>query len=92
MAKGGKTNKQMLAMGRNLAKIANQMIYLSYVAAFCETARMAREAGLDVPNLVDVMRNSVSGDPLMTGWEKRLENGDRVDFRDVRLRPLTPAR
>ncbi len=62
----------------NIAKIANQMIYLSYVAAFCETARMAREAGLDVPNLVDVMRNSVSGDPLMTGWEKRLENGDRV--------------
>ncbi len=24
MAKGGKTNKQMLNMGRNLAKIANQ--------------------------------------------------------------------
>ena len=24
MAKGGKTNKQMLEMGRNLAKIANQ--------------------------------------------------------------------
>lgn len=24
MAKGGKTNAQMLAMGRNLAKIANQ--------------------------------------------------------------------
>lgn len=24
MAKGGKTNKQMLALGRNLAKIANQ--------------------------------------------------------------------
>lgn len=24
MAKGGKTNKQMLTMGRNLAKVANQ--------------------------------------------------------------------
>lgn len=24
MAKGGKTNKQMLQMGRNLAKVANQ--------------------------------------------------------------------
>lgn len=62
----------------NVAKIANQMIYLSYVAVFCEAARLAREAGLDVPGFVDVMRHSVAGDPLMTRWEERIENGDRV--------------
>ncbi len=62
----------------NVTKIANQMIYLSYVAAFCETARMVREAGLNVPNFIDVMRHSAAGDPLMTGWAERLENGDRV--------------
>jgi 2-hydroxy-3-oxopropionate reductase len=61
----------------NVAKIANQMIYLSYVAAFCETARMARESGLDIPNFVDVMSHCVAGDPLVTGWERRLESGER---------------
>ena len=62
----------------NFAKIANQIIYLSYVASFCEITDVGRELGLDVPMLVDVMRNSVSGRPMMTGWEQRLENGDRV--------------
>jgi 3-hydroxyisobutyrate dehydrogenase len=62
----------------NFTKIANQIIYLSYVASFCEVARVGGELGLDVPMLVDVMRNSVAGRPMMTGWEKRLENGDRV--------------
>ena len=62
----------------NFAKIANQVIYLSYVASFCEITRVGRELGVDVPQLVDVMRNSVAGRPMMTGWEKRLENGDRV--------------
>ena len=61
----------------NIAKIGNQMIYLSYVAAFCETMRLAREAGMDVNAMIDVMRHSVSGTPLMTKWEQRLENGDR---------------
>jgi 3-hydroxyisobutyrate dehydrogenase-like beta-hydroxyacid dehydrogenase len=62
----------------NFAKIANQIIYLSYVASFCEITRVGREIGVDVPQMVDVMRNSVAGRPMMTGWEKRLENGDRV--------------
>jgi 3-hydroxyisobutyrate dehydrogenase-like beta-hydroxyacid dehydrogenase len=62
----------------NFAKIANQIIYLSYVASFCEITRVGRELGVDVPQMVDVMRNSVAGRPMMTSWEKRLENGDRV--------------
>lgn len=62
----------------NFAKIANQVIYLSYVASFCEITRVGRELGVDVPQMVDVMRNSVAGRPMMTSWEQRLENGDRV--------------
>ena len=53
-------------------------MYLSYVATFCEIARLGGEIGVDVPQLVDVLRDSVAGRPMMTGWERRLENGDRV--------------
>jgi 3-hydroxyisobutyrate dehydrogenase len=61
----------------NFAKIANQVIYLSYVASVCETARMARELDLNMPTFVDVMRHSVAGRPMMTQWEERITNGDR---------------
>ncbi len=60
----------------NVAKLLNQNVYLSYVAAFCESLRLGRRAGLDVRTLLDVLRNSVAGDPLMTAWEKRIETGD----------------
>jgi len=60
----------------NIAKLINQNIYLCYVAAFCESMRLGRSAGLDVQTLLDVLRKSVAGDPLMTGWEKRIETGD----------------
>jgi len=60
----------------NIAKLINQSIYLCYVAAFCESMRLGRCAGLDVQTLLDVLRKSVAGDPLMTGWEKRIETGD----------------
>ena len=62
----------------NFTKIANQVIYLSYVASVCEIARAARGLNMDVPNFIDVMRNSVAGRPMMTHWEDRFENGDRV--------------
>jgi len=62
----------------NFTKIANQVIYLSYVASVCEIARAARGLDMDVPNFIDVMRNSVAGRPMMTHWEDRFENGDRV--------------
>lgn len=60
----------------NIAKLANQIVYLAYVAAFTEVAQLGRQAHLDVPTLVDVLRKSVAGAPLMTGWEKRIESGD----------------
>jgi 3-hydroxyisobutyrate dehydrogenase-like beta-hydroxyacid dehydrogenase len=60
----------------NIAKLANQAVYLAYVAAFTEVLRLGRAAALDVPTLVDVLRKSVAGAPLMTGWEKRIESGD----------------
>jgi len=60
----------------NIAKLINQNIYLCYVAAFCESMRLGRSAGLDVQTLLDVLRQSVAGDPLMTQWEKRIETGD----------------
>jgi len=62
----------------NFTKIANQVIYLSYVASVCEIAKAARGLGMDVPNFIDVMRNSVAGRPMMTHWEERFESGDRV--------------
>lgn len=62
----------------NFTKIANQVIYLSYVASVCEITRAARGMNMDVPNFIDVMRNSVAGRPMMTHWEDRFENGDRV--------------
>jgi 3-hydroxyisobutyrate dehydrogenase-like beta-hydroxyacid dehydrogenase len=60
----------------NTAKLLNQSIYLCYVAAFCESMRLGREAGLDFRTLLEVLRRSVAGDPLMTGWEKRIETAD----------------
>jgi 3-hydroxyisobutyrate dehydrogenase-like beta-hydroxyacid dehydrogenase len=60
----------------NVAKIANQIVYLSYVASFTEVARLGRHCGLDVLALIDLLRNSVAGAPMMTGWEKRIETGD----------------
>lgn len=68
----------------NIAKILNQNIYLVYVAAFCEAMRLGRAAGLDVNTLVEVMRQSVAGDPLMTGWEKRIETADLVPGWSIR--------
>lgn len=62
----------------NFTKIANQVIYLSYVASVCEIARAARGLQMDVPNFIDVMRNSVAGRPMMTHWEERFASGDRV--------------
>src|SRR5690348_15727539 len=60
----------------NVAKIANQIVYLSYVASFCEVAGLGREFGLDIPALVEVLRHSVAGSPLITGWERRIQTGD----------------
>ncbi len=60
----------------NIVKLLNQMIFLSYVASFCEAARLARQSGLNMVHVVDMLRNSVAGNPLMTGWEKHLVPAD----------------
>lgn len=60
----------------NVAKIANQLVYLSYVASFCEVAGLGYRYGLDMSKLVDVLRHSVAGAPLVTGWERRIETGE----------------
>ncbi len=60
----------------NIAKALNQSIFLSYVVAYCEAARLGRRAGLDVAQLVDMLRNSVGGNPLMTGWDRHIPTED----------------
>lgn len=55
-----------------LAKALNQIIYLSYVASFCEAAALGERAGIDVPVLLQALKVSVAGQPLMTGWDKRI--------------------
>jgi 3-hydroxyisobutyrate dehydrogenase-like beta-hydroxyacid dehydrogenase len=60
----------------SIAKLINQMVYLSYVASFCEAVAFGRRAALDVPALLDVLRTSVAGQPLLTGWEHQIETGD----------------
>jgi 3-hydroxyisobutyrate dehydrogenase-like beta-hydroxyacid dehydrogenase len=55
-----------------IAKAINQMIYLSYVASFSEAAALGDRAGLDMPVLLDVLKSSVAGNPLVTGWDARL--------------------
>jgi 3-hydroxyisobutyrate dehydrogenase-like beta-hydroxyacid dehydrogenase len=60
----------------NAAKLINQIVFLSYVALFCESAALGERAGLDVPTLLEALRTSVAGKPLMNGWEKHIEAGD----------------
>jgi 3-hydroxyisobutyrate dehydrogenase-like beta-hydroxyacid dehydrogenase len=60
----------------HLAKLINQMIYLGYVALFCEATSAADAAGLDRAELIDVLRHSVAGHPLATHWEERLITRD----------------
>ena len=59
-----------------LAKAINQAIYLSYAASFCEAAALGATSGLNVPVLLDVLRRSVAGKPLMTHWEERIASED----------------
>jgi 3-hydroxyisobutyrate dehydrogenase-like beta-hydroxyacid dehydrogenase len=58
------------------AKLINQAVYLSYAAVFCEAAAFGAVEGLDVPTLIEVLRASVAGRPLMTGWEGHIASGD----------------
>lgn len=57
-------------------KLINQAVYLSYVATYCEAVAFGQQAGLDVLPLLDVLRNSVAGNPLVTGWDSHIETMD----------------
>ncbi len=62
----------------NIAKLINQIVFLSYVALFCESAALGQRAGLDVPTLLEALRTSVAGKPLMNPWDKPIETGDHT--------------
>ena len=76
-----------------VAKLTNQSIYLSYVAVFCEATRLARDAGLDVSALFEVLRTSLAGQPLLTGWDRQIASGDKNPVFPIRevLRDLSLA-
>jgi 3-hydroxyisobutyrate dehydrogenase-like beta-hydroxyacid dehydrogenase len=60
-----------------IAKAINQIIYLSYVAVYCEGVALGSRAGLDVSALLDVLRTSVAGRPLeLTHWDEHIEQND----------------
>jgi 3-hydroxyisobutyrate dehydrogenase-like beta-hydroxyacid dehydrogenase len=62
----------------HFAKLLNQVVYLGYVALFCEATAAADAYGIKRDDMIDVLRHSVAGQPLSTHWEERLLNGDRT--------------
>ncbi len=76
-----------------LAKSINQAVYLSYVAAVCESVALGARGGLDVPVLLEVLRRSVGGMPMMTQWEVKIATQDLRPGFEVRrvLKDLSMA-
>jgi 3-hydroxyisobutyrate dehydrogenase-like beta-hydroxyacid dehydrogenase len=62
----------------HFTKLINQVVYLGYVALFCEATAAADAYGIERENLIGVLRHSVGGQPLSTNWEDRLLTGDRA--------------
>lgn len=62
----------------HFTKLVNQIVYLGYVALFCEATAAADAYGIRRDDLIDVLRHSVGGQPLSTNWEERLLTGDRT--------------
>lgn len=62
----------------HFTKLINQVVYLGYVALFCEATAAADACGIARDDLIDVLRHSIGGQPLATNWEERLLNGDRT--------------
>jgi 3-hydroxyisobutyrate dehydrogenase-like beta-hydroxyacid dehydrogenase len=60
------------------SKLVNQLVYLGYVALFCEAASVGAAYDIDRGLLIDALRDSVAGKPLSTHWEDRLRSGDRT--------------
>jgi len=62
----------------HFTKLINQVVYLGYVALFCEATSAADAYGIERSDLIEVLRASVAGAPLSTNWEERLLTGDRT--------------
>jgi 3-hydroxyisobutyrate dehydrogenase-like beta-hydroxyacid dehydrogenase len=60
----------------HFTKLINQVMYLGYIALFCEATAAADAYGITRSDMVDVLRHSVGGTPLSTHWEERLLTGD----------------
>ena len=60
----------------HFTKLINQVMYLGYIALFCEATAAADAYGISRADLIDVIRHSVGGTPLATHWEERLLTGD----------------
>ncbi len=77
----------------NAVKLLIQMIYLSYVAAFCESLAVGEKIGIPFDTLFDILTSSSAGQP---GIEKRYEmlKGDDLTPRfevNAALKDLTIA-
>jgi 3-hydroxyisobutyrate dehydrogenase-like beta-hydroxyacid dehydrogenase len=62
----------------HFTKLINQVVYLGYVALFCEATAAADAYGIPRADLIEILRHSVGGAPLSTNWEERLLSGDRT--------------
>ncbi len=67
----------------HFAKLVNQVMYLGYVALFCEAVSAADAYGISRADLIDVLRHSVGGHPLSINFEERLLTRDRTPGFDI---------
>jgi 3-hydroxyisobutyrate dehydrogenase-like beta-hydroxyacid dehydrogenase len=67
----------------HFTKLLNQVMYLGYVALFCEAVSAADDYGIPRAELIDVLRHSVGGHPLSIHFEERILSGDRQPGFDI---------
>ena len=67
----------------HFTKLINQVMYLGYVALFCESVSASDAFGIPRAELIEVLRHSVGGHPLSIHFEERLLTGDRKPGFDI---------
>lgn len=60
----------------NVAKLINQMVFLTHAAVMCEGVAFGQLGGLDTAALLDVLETSMAGRPLASGWHHRMATDD----------------
>ena len=60
----------------NVAKLINQMVFLTHAAAMCEGVAFGQRSDLDTATLLDVLETSMAGQPLGSGWHNRMATDD----------------